>query len=46
MTDKENKEFHGLGMKIVKEICAENGGFYKWEIIGNVFVASAIMKVN
>ncbi|MBQ8790631.1 MAG: GHKL domain-containing protein [Ruminiclostridium sp.] len=45
-SDKENKEFHGLGMKIVKEICAENGGFYKWETIGNVFVASAIMKVN
>lgn len=46
MTDKENKEFHGLGMEIVKEVCKENGGFYKWETIGNVFVSNAIMKIN
>ncbi len=46
VTDKDNKEFHGLGMEIVKELCKENGGFYKWEIIGNVFVSNAIMKVN
>ncbi|MBE6879422.1 MAG: GHKL domain-containing protein [Ruminococcaceae bacterium] len=46
MTDKENKEFHGLGMEIVKEVCKENGGFYKWETVGNVFVANAIMKIN
>ena len=46
LTDKENNEFHGLGMEIVKEVCKENGGFYKWEIIGNVIVSNAIMKIN
>ena len=46
VTDKDNKEFHGLGMEIVKELCKENGGFYKWEIIGNVFVSNAIMKIK
>ncbi|MBQ2798233.1 MAG: sensor histidine kinase [Ruminiclostridium sp.] len=46
VTDKDNKEYHGLGMEIVKELCKENGGFYKWEIIGNVFVSNAIMKIK
>lgn len=46
LTDKDNKEYHGLGMEIVKELCKENGGFYKWEIIGNVFVSNAIMKIK
>ncbi|MGN0650977.1 MAG: sensor histidine kinase [Oscillospiraceae bacterium] len=45
-TTKKDKENHGLGMTIVKEICERNGGVFRFTANGAWFIASAMMMNN
>ncbi len=46
LTDKSDRDSHGLGLEIIREACERNGGVYRYSANGAWFTANALMKIS
>lgn len=46
LSDKDDRDSHGLGMEIIRETCERNGGVYRYSANGAWFTANALMKIS